>query len=94
MQEELAGLDQGRQEAVLAVGFDDMVTARKRLEALSTIVGHAASASAFAVAAVSCFNQRAPEPFTSRGGALRRVRSRHHGSQRGSRCNSDAVPPL
>ena len=28
-------------EAVLSVGFDDMVTARKRLEALSTIVGHA-----------------------------------------------------
>lgn len=36
----------------------------------STIAGHAASAAAFAVAAASCFDQRAPEAFTSLGGAL------------------------
>ena len=36
----------------------------------STVTGHAASASAMAVAAASCFDQRVPESFTSLGGAL------------------------
>ncbi|RZK22237.1 MAG: PKD domain-containing protein, partial [Hymenobacter sp.] len=36
----------------------------------STVTGHAASASAVAVAAVSCFDQRVPESFTSLGGSL------------------------
>ncbi|MFD1873518.1 PKD domain-containing protein [Hymenobacter bucti] len=36
----------------------------------STISGHAAAASAFAVAAVPYFDQQTPETFTSKGGAL------------------------